>query len=63
VRETAHAHHSDHAGRPLHRVRLAEDLVDRGLIVRRRLESEQPGGDTLEVAFGLLDKQRPELVL
>jgi len=44
-------------------MRLAEDLVDRGLIVRRRLESEQPGGDTLKVALGLLDKQRPELVL
>jgi hypothetical protein len=42
---------------------LAKDPVDRGLIVRRRLEREQPGRDALEVAFGLLDKQGSELVL
>jgi hypothetical protein len=43
-------------------VRFAQDLIDHGLIVRRRLERQQPGGDALEVALGLLDKQRPELV-
>jgi hypothetical protein len=63
VRETAHPHHAHHSGRSLHGVRFAKDPIDRGLIVRRRLEREQPGGDALEVAPGLLDKQRPELVL
>jgi len=43
-------------------VRLAEDCVDGGLVVRRGLESEQPGGYALEVAFGLLDEERSELV-
>jgi hypothetical protein len=32
------------------------------LVIRRGLEREQPGGDALEVALGLLDKQRSELV-
>jgi hypothetical protein len=41
---------------------FAQDPIDDGLIVRRRLEREQPGGDALEVAFGLLDKQGSELV-
>jgi hypothetical protein len=62
VGETAHPHHADHAGGPLHRVRLAKDPVDRGVIVRRRLENEQSRSDTLEVALGLLDKKRSELV-
>jgi hypothetical protein len=62
VGEPAHAHHADHACRPLHRVGLSEDGVDRRLIVRRGLEGEQPGGDSLEVAFGLLHEQRSELV-
>jgi hypothetical protein len=43
-------------------VGLSEDGVDRRLIVRRGLEGEQPGGDSLEVAFGLLHEQRSELV-
>jgi hypothetical protein len=41
---------------------LAQNAIDRGLVVRCRLERHQPGGDALEVAFGLLYKQRPELV-
>jgi hypothetical protein len=43
-------------------VSLAQNAVDRGLVIRCRLERHQPGGDALEVALGLLDKQRPELV-
>jgi hypothetical protein len=43
-------------------VGFAQDALDRGLIARRRLEREQAGGDPLEVAFGLLYEQRPELV-
>jgi len=61
--EAAHTHHAHHSGRSLHGVRLTKDPVDRGLIVGRRLEREQPGGDALEVALRLLHKQWPELVL
>jgi hypothetical protein len=43
-------------------VRLAQDALDRGLIARRRLEREQARGDPLEMALGLLDEQRTELV-
>jgi hypothetical protein len=43
-------------------VRLAQDPVDRGLVVRRRLERHQPGRDPFEVAFRLLDEQWSELV-
>jgi hypothetical protein len=43
-------------------VRLAEDRVDRTLIVRRGLEGEQPGGDALQVALSLFYKKRSELV-
>jgi hypothetical protein len=43
-------------------VGLAQDALDRGLIARRRLEREQAGCDPLEVALGLLDEQRSELV-
>jgi hypothetical protein len=43
-------------------VRLPEDGVDGSLIVWSRLEHEQPRGDALEVALGLLHEQRPELV-
>jgi hypothetical protein len=60
--KAAHTHHSDHARRSLHRVGLTQNAVDGGLIVGRRLERHQPGGDALEVALGLLDKQRSELV-
>jgi hypothetical protein len=63
VGEAAHAHHAHHSGRSLHGVCLAKNPIDRSLIVRCRLEREQPGGDALEVAPGFLDKQRPELVL
>jgi hypothetical protein len=63
VGEAAHTHHAHHSGRSLHGVRFAKDSIDRSLIIRSRLEREQPGGDALEVAFGLLDKQRAELVL
>jgi hypothetical protein len=44
-------------------VRFAQDPIDRGLIVGRRFERHQARSDPLEVALGLLDKQRPELVL
>ncbi len=54
VRESADAHHADHSGCSFHGVRLAKDPIDRGLIVRRRLECQQPGGDAFEVALGLL---------
>jgi hypothetical protein len=63
VGQPAHPHHADHAGRPFHRVSLAEDGIDRGLVVRRRFERQQARSDALEVALGLLDKQRSELVL
>jgi hypothetical protein len=43
-------------------VRFAKDRVDGGLIVRSRLEQEQPRRDALEVTLGLLYEQRPELV-
>jgi hypothetical protein len=43
-------------------VSLAQDALDRGLVARRRFEHEQAGRDPLEVALGLLDEQRPELV-
>jgi hypothetical protein len=62
VGEAADAHHADHSGCSLHGVRFAKDSIDRGLIVGRRLEGEEPGGDALEVALGLLDEQGPELV-
>jgi hypothetical protein len=62
VGEPAHPHHADHAGCPFHGVRFPKDGVDGSLIVRSRLEHEQPGGDALEVTLGLLDEQRPELV-
>jgi hypothetical protein len=63
VCEAADTHHADHSRRSLHGVRFAKYPVDRGLVVRRRLQREQPGRNALEVAFGLLDEQRPELVL
>jgi hypothetical protein len=63
VGEAAYPHHAYHSGGSFHGVRFAKDPIDRGLIIRRRLEREQPGGDALEVAFGLLDEQRAELVL
>jgi hypothetical protein len=44
-------------------VRFAKDRVDRSLVVRGRLEREQPGRDSFEVTLGLLDEERPELVL
>jgi hypothetical protein len=44
-------------------VRLAEDGIDGGLVVRRRFEREQARGDALQVALGLLDEQGSELVL
>jgi hypothetical protein len=44
-------------------VSLAEDGIDRALVVRRRFERQQARSDALEVALGLLDKQRSELVL
>jgi hypothetical protein len=62
VGEPAHPHHAYHACRSLHRVRLAEDSIDRCLIVRRGLEGEQPGGDAFEVALGFLYEERSELV-
>jgi hypothetical protein len=62
VGEAAHAHHADHAGGPLHSVGLAQDPIDRGLVVGRRLERHQPGGDAFQVALGLLDEQGSELV-
>jgi len=43
-------------------VGLAQDALDRRLVVRRRLEREQARSDPLQVALGLLDEQRPELV-
>jgi len=43
-------------------VRLAEDAVNGDLVVRRRLERKQARSDALEVALGLLDEQRSELV-
>jgi len=60
--EAAHSHHAHHAGGALHRVRLPEDSIDCSLVIGRGLESKQPCGDTLQVALGLLDKQRAELV-
>jgi hypothetical protein len=44
-------------------VRLAEDCVDGGLIVRRGLQREKPGRNAFEVALGLLNEQWAELVL
>jgi hypothetical protein len=43
-------------------VRLAQDALDRGLIAGRRLEREEAGRDPLEMALGLFDEERPELV-
>jgi len=63
VGEAADSHHAHHSGRSLHGVRFAKDPIDRGLIIRRRLKRENPRSDALEVAFGLLDEQRPKLVL
>ena len=60
--QAAHAHHADHAGCPLHRVSLAKDGIDRGVIIWRSLEIEQAGGDALQVALGLLHEQWSELV-
>ena len=62
VGQTAHPHHADHAGGSLHGVRLAKDPIDRSVIVRGGLECEQPGGDALEVALGLLHEQWSEFV-
>jgi hypothetical protein len=37
-------------------VRFAKDRVDRRLVVRGRLQREQPGRDSFEVALGVLDE-------
>jgi hypothetical protein len=63
VSQAADAHHADHARGALHRVRLAKDRVDGGLIVRRGLQRQEPGCDAFEVALGLLYEQWTELVL
>jgi hypothetical protein len=62
VGEAADPHHAHHAGGPFHRVRLAKNFIDRGLIVGGRLEHEQAGRDAFEVTLGFLDEERSELV-
>ena len=61
--EAADTHHPDHARGPFHRVGLTKDLVDRRVVVRVGLEGDQPVGDPRELALGVLDEQRTELVL
>ena len=61
--ESAHPHHPDHPRGTLHRVRFAQDAVDRGLVVGCHLERHQPGRDPFEVTLRLLDEQGSELVL
>jgi hypothetical protein len=44
-------------------VRFAKDRIDRRWIVGGRLQGEQPGRDSFEVPFGLLNEEGTELVL
>jgi len=42
VGQAADPHHADHSGGAFHGVRLTKDRVDGSVIVRRRLQGEQP---------------------